>query len=808
MKRGLSLILLTLFTFLGYTQIEDPVKWTYDKKELGNNEYSLLFKAKIDKGWHLYSQFLPSDDGPIATSFTFEKNDNYKLIGKVTEPEPHHEYDPNFDMELTYFENEVVFTQKIKVLKEGKVTIKGEQEFMVCDATKCLPPDYPLFSFEVTGKAEKKEVVVNLPEPKVEKAEPIQEEIQKPEENQLFDPVKWSYDVYSLGNDEYNLVFKATIEEHWHLYSQNNPDDGPVPTSFKFDEDDDFELIGTPQESEGVKTSQDPNFGMELRYFENEARFTQRIKTKNSSKIIEGVLTFMVCDDTKCLPPAYVDFNFDLNKSVEVTKTQQTAEIKSEKKKQEVSWGDIVLAFFSGFAALLTPCVFPMIPMTVSFFTKQSKSKAEGVKNAAIYGTSIVVLFTSLGWLFGEAVYAVSTSWWMNLFFFIMILVFAISFLGAFELTLPSSWINSADKQADKGGILGIFFLALVLALVSFTCTGPIVGTLLIKLSDTGGIMPLLGMISFSTALALPFVIFSLFPGLMNSLPQSGGWLNMVKVTLGMLELALALKFLSNVDATVNGEHLILGREMFLGIHIAIFILIAMYLFGVFRMAHDSETKHISIPRFFFGLTALTFALYMLPGLWGAPLKLIAGYPPAYGEVVGGFGGGTSAADPKPNDHMKVVPGINGLYSFHTYEEALEYAKEVKKPILLDYTGYTCPNCRKMEANVWSDPNVLSILKNDIVLVSLHCDDSTELPKEEQIEVEFPGGKKKKLKNYGLKWQYMQISRYNSNSQPKYVFQDYLGNDLKMEAASYETHGEISLYKAWLDEGIKLANSK
>jgi len=677
---------------------------------------------------------------------------------------------------------------------------------------------------------------------------------------QILDPVDWSFSKQDLGDNEFELQFTATIDPHWHVYSQFLEEDGPIPTSFSFKESKDFKLIGKVKEPKALE-DYDPNFQMTLKWFENSVTFRQKIKVlKEGAVKILGELEFMVCDDKQCLAPEYVEYEFELvgkavengnpttepanenngNGDTEEQATKDSAdssrlaisdsmpvdsgsapisvvenETNNNQEEERSIWGILLLAFLSGLAALLTPCVFPMIPMTVSYFTKQSKNKASAIKNAGIYGLSIIAIFTLMGSLVSllvdaKAIYELSTSWGMNLFFFAIILLFALSFLGAFELTLPSSWINKADKQADKGGLLGTFFLALVLVLVSFTCTGPIVGSLLVEMSTVGGITPILGMLSFSIALALPFMIFSMVPGWLNSMPKSGGWLNQVKVTLGMLELALAFKFLSMVDIALNGKDIILGKELFLGIHAAILIMLGMYLLGMFKMPHDSDTNNPSVIKYLFAFLAITFGLYMGSGMLGAPVKLIAGYPPAYGEITGGMiggnSGGSEANSAKPN--MDLVPGFSNLYAYHDYGDALEQAKKEQKPIVIDFTGYSCANCRRMEQNVWSDPAVMSILKNDVILVSLHVDDPTKLSEEEQKEVIWPGGKKKKLRDIGDIWIHMQVTRYLSNSQPLYVFQDSNGNDIPIGMASYESHGSIEKFKSWLDSGFQLLNKE
>lgn len=813
MKKILSTIFLFIYLLTGFSQIQDPVKWNYSTKDLGNNEFELLFKASIENGWHLYSQHLPSDEGPIASSFTFENNDNIQFIGKVEEPKPITEYDPNFMMDLNYFEHEVTFKQKVKALKEGKITIKGEQEYMVCDATKCLPPEYPEFTFTVEGKTAKKAETKGVAEPKIE-IKAAKEDVIDQKEPEIYNPVSWTYEATELANGEYELVFKAVIDEHWHVYSQHlSSEDGPIATSFSFEENPAVAFEGAMTEGEGLITKYDQNFDMELSYFEKEATFKQKINVSGNQSVLKGEITFMTCDDEKCLPPDYIPFEFELKGNGEVTKggAELIDSDKKPKKKMNRSLLTIfLLSFFSGFAALLTPCVFPMIPMTVSFFTKQSKDHAKGIKNALFYGISIIVIYVILGTVvtgvFGsDALNALSTNVYFNLFFFILLVFFAVSFLGAFEITLPNSWVNKADRASDKGGLIGIFFMAFTLALVSFSCTGPIVGTLLVEAATIGGSGPIIGMLGFSLALALPFGLFAAFPGWMNSLPQSGGWLNTVKVFLGFLELALAFKFLSNADLVVQAHWL--ERELFLAIWIGIFIALALYLFGQIQLPHDSPLERISVGRAMLGVVTLIFVIYLIPGLWGAPLKLISGFPPpmSYSESPSGLGGdgnGHSQEHGPEGTHL----GPQGLAVFHDIDEGIAYAKKMSKPAFLDFTGHACVNCRKMEENVWGEPGVIELLRKDVVVISLYVDDKRELPEEEQVEVMI-GDKKKKLKTIGNKWSYIQADKYKTNTQPYYRMLGTNGNDLSNGSADYENHGNVDAFKTWLEEGIKEFNS-
>ena len=525
---------------------------------------------------------------------------------------------------------------------------------------------------------------------------------------------------------------------------------------------------------------------------------------------VSGAFAFQVCDEAgKCLMPH--EYPFSLNvKGYELaaekdslaekqadTSSSDTAKkisddttkpIKKVPEPKKSMWLIFIISFLSGFAALLTPCVFPMIPMTVSFFTKSSKSKAAGIRNAVFYGISIIAIYVILGTIvttiFGpSALNALSTNVWFNIVFFILLVVFALSFLGAFEIMLPSSWQNKADQASDKGGILGIFFMALALALVSFSCTGPIVGTLLVESATIGGIAPFVGMFGFSLALALPFALFAAFPGWMNSLPKSGGWLNTVKVFLGFLELALAFKFLSNADLVVQGHFL--ERELFLAIWIGLFAVLTIYLFGFIRLPHDSPTEKLSVFRTMLASTCLVFVIYLIPGMWGAPLKLISGFPPplSYSESPQGIGTTQNTVGHSENKDMHLGP--QNIMVFHDLDKAKAYAKEVNKPLFVDFTGHACVNCRKMEEKVWGEPGILEILRDKMVIVSLYVDEKTALPASEHKELEYAPGKKMKITQVGHKWSYLQTTRYKSNTQPYYRLLGPKNEDLDIVSADY-----------------------
>ena len=633
--------------------------------------------------------------------------------------------------------------------------------------------------------------------------------------SQMEDPITWSTSVEKLSDSTFVLVSEAIIEEGWHLYAQEVPQDGPIPTSFSFDSSQgSFLLEGKTQEENGIVVD-DAVFQMKIKFFEKKTVFKQKIKVLKDIETVNAVVEFMVCDDTKCLSPTEVDLVFDLkikaNKENSKSSEKSNLSIALDHTAQENENSDLLslflLSFFAGLAALLTPCVFPMIPMTVSFFTKQSKTKAIGIRNAIFFGFSIIIIYVVIGLavsaIFGpSALNALSTNIWFNLLFFLLLVFFAASFLGAFELVLPSSWGTKIDSKADKGGYIGIFFMALALAIVSFSCTGPLVGSALVAAATTGErVAPIVSMLGFSTAIALPFALFAAFPGWLNSLPKSGGWLNTVKVVLGFLELALAFKFLSNVDLVLQ-LHL-LEREVFIAIWIAIFGVLSVYLFGKIQLPHDTPLKHISVGRLFLGLVSLTFTIYMIPGLWGAPLNIISAFPPPqhYSESPYGVGF-TNSSNGKTTLNTSIPEGAHlmaphNILAFNDYDKGMEYAKKIGKPVLLDFTGHACVNCRKMEQNVWVKPTVLQVIKNDVVLISLYVDDKRPLKEAEITESKLKPGKK--LKYIGQKWSELQTIKYQTNTQPFYVLLNHNEEPLNRPVAYIP---DVDDYYNWLKTGI------
>ena len=669
---------------------------------------------------------------------------------------------------------------------------------------------------------------------------------------QILTPVKWKIKLDDKGGaPEKEIVFTATADKGWHLYDMNLPEGGPVSTSFTFETLNGAELIGQPVPSVKPTTVYDEQFAMNLRWYPGTVSFIQKLKVTDPAKFkAEGEVEFMACNDETCLPPDQIPFSFDKksihvdpalaanSSTTEVDKedataiqpdTQVVAEEASELNTpdpaaketpattspkasdsltdspnlwspvidQLKSFGDATVSaadtswlfiFFAGFLggliALLTPCVWPMIPMTVSFFLKRTKDRKKAIRDAITYGLSIIVIYLVMGLLitgiFGaSALNDLSTNAIFNILFFLLLVVFAVSFFGAFELVLPASWTSKLDSKADSTtGVLSIFFMSFTLVLVSFSCTGPIIGTLLVQAASMGtAVGPAIGMFGFALALSIPFSVFAIFPNMLQSMPKSGGWLNSVKVVLGFLELALALKFLSVADLAYGWR--LLDREAFIVLWIVIFSLLGVYLLGKIKFSHDSEVKYVSVPRLFMAIISFAFAIYMVPGLWGAPLKAISAFaPPLYTQDFNLYKNEVHAA-------------------FDDYESGMAYAKKVNKPVMIDFSGFGCVNCRKMEASVWTDPKVKQMLENDYVLITLMVDDKTKLP--QPIEIQ-ENGKTRKLKTIGDKWSYLQRSKFGSNAQPFYILLNDEGQPL---GPSYAFNEDVSKYIQFLQNGLK-----
>lgn len=655
---------------------------------------------------------------------------------------------------------------------------------------------------------------------------------------QMLDPVNFKTEFKTISDTEAEIRFTGTIEEGWHVYSVNLASGGPISATFNVEKIEGAKLVGklTPATKEIAKF--DKLFEMNVRYFENKAVLVQKIKITGSTYSIKGYLEYGACNDENCLPPTSVPFNFKGKGSAKAVAeaakagetategTQQTsAALSTDTLKvaatdttavadsatvavsdywkpvvkelqsfggavdnKNLSWIYIfVTGFLGGLLALFTPCVWPIIPMTVSFFLKRSQNRKKGIRDACLYGISIIVIYLALGLavtlFFGaSALNALSTNAIFNILFFLMLVVFAASFFGAFEITLPSSWSTKVDSKAEStSGLLSIFLMAFTLTLVSFSCTGPIIGFLLVQVSTTGSIVaPAIGMLGFAIALALPFTLFALFPSWLKSMPRSGGWMNQVKVVLGFLELAFALKFFSVADLAYGWG--LLDRETFLALWIVIFALLGFYLLGKIRFPHDDEDGKVSVPAFFMAMISLAFAVYMVPGLWGAPLKAVSAFSPPMNT----------------QDFNLYTKEVHA--KFDDYDAGMEYARQQGKPVMIDFTGFGCVNCRKMELAVWVDPTVSGIIENDYVLISLYVDDKRPLPTPITVT---ENGTERTLRTIGDKWSYLQRIKFGSNAQPFYVLLDNEGKPL---SKSYSYNEDIDKYVEFLKGG--LANYK
>lgn len=659
---------------------------------------------------------------------------------------------------------------------------------------------------------------------------------------QIQEPVKFKSELKTLTADEAEIVFTGAIDKGWHVYSTDLGDGGPISATFNVEKISGAEVVGKLKPVGKEISAFDKLFEMKVRYFEHTAQFVQKLKLTGGAYQVEGYLEYGACNDENCLPPTQVPFSFSgqaerVAGAVAATKAAEaTAAAKADEQpaaseagdaptavsatviggadapttinvadktdlwkpvidelnalgettsQEDMSWIYIfVTGFVGGLLALFTPCVWPIIPMTVSFFLKRSKDKKKGIRDAWTYGASIVVIYVTLGLaitlIFGaSALNALSTNAVFNILFCLMLVVFAASFFGAFEITLPSKWSNAVDSKAEAtSGLLSIFLMAFTLSLVSFSCTGPIIGFLLVQVSTTGSVVaPAIGMLGFAVALALPFTLFALFPSWLKSMPKSGGWMNVIKVTLGFLELAFALKFLSVADLAYGWR--ILDRETFLALWIVLFALLGFYLLGKIKFPHDDDDTKVSVPRFFMALASLAFAVYMVPGLWGAPLKAVSAFAP-----------------PMQTQDFNLYN--NEVHAqFDDYDLGMEYARQHGKPVMLDFTGYGCVNCRKMELAVWTNPKVSDIINNDYVLITLYVDNKTPLPAPVKI---VENGKERTLRTVGDKWSYLQRVKFGANAQPFYVLIDNEGKPLNK---SYSYDEDVPKYIEFLQTGLE-----
>ena len=920
--RTLSIFLLfVLASFSGQAQL-NPVSWKIDINQLSGDNYELTFKANIDKGWTVYSQFT-SDGGPVPTQINYD-SDGFEKIGPAAESGKKKEgFDKIFKIDVIKFlaDEPYVIKQKIKVAP-GTESIVGYLTYMTCDAKSCLPPTDIDFDLAIPGaKATSAKTTTPTPtsksseieEPKkpaanlnsqannvvkkIEEAETatvqktkvtagtiaskakevknqIAEKVNRTKENasakletvvekkaekkkSVLDtsgkipknPVKWSFQLNETGEGEYELKYIADIHNDWNVYSQFTGEDGPIPTSFNYEVVEDVEMIGDAKEEGHRKEGPDPLFaGVNVIKFLGDEDYiaTQKIKANKNSKL-KGYLTYMACDATQCLAPTDVDFEVDFANNyfgvlrendviiapptVKSTKSESsltlnadglvdqripsiTASVADPIKNcggDEEAGSDLprsfILGFLGGLLALLTPCVFPMIPLTVSYFTKDNKRS--GLMNGLIYGASIMVIYVSMGLLitafFGEdALNQLSTDAIANTIFFLIFLFFAFSFFGYYEITLPSSWTTKTDSVADKGGILGIFFMAFTLALVSFSCTGPIIGSALVS-SATSKLGPAVVMTGFSLALALPFGLFAAFPSWLNSLPRSGGWMTSVKVILGFLELAFAFKFLSVADLTSHWNFL--KYELFLGIWVLLAIGMALYLFGKIRFPHDSPIKKLSPVRMTLAIACTALAVYLATGFRVNPNNPSSYMPKALTSGIAPPANYTFFL-PKPaaladKDIKAKYPSYticaNNIPCFKDYNEGLNFAKEADRPVFLDFTGHGCVNCRKTEEFIWVDPEVKRKLSEEYVLISLYADDREKLEETLMSIRTLPDGANYKIRNVGNRWTDFQISNFAKVAQPLYVL---MSNDEQVVSNTRGYEEGTDEYNAYLDCGL------
>ncbi|MFK8056050.1 MAG: protein-disulfide reductase DsbD family protein [Saprospiraceae bacterium] len=854
-----SFFLLLFAGFVAHAQILTPVKWDV-RSEMADGKTYLVFDAKIDDGWTVYSQYLESEDGPVATTINYDTPKAIKLIGKAEETGKRKAgYDKLFDMEVVKFSKTYSIRQEVQFT--GDAPVVGYLNFMTCDSEKCLPPSDVEFELSkptspATGsiKAPAKEGVVAsnsiLQSEKLAPVVPAKEMSSVPAAKEveaqqatpapkkgLLNPVTWTFSTEQIEGNRYRINAIAAIQQDWTVYSQEVDPGGPVATTFGFEKVEGAKLIGKVEEKGNKKSGLDPVFEVNVtKFVAPEATFSQEVEVEDDNGMIVGYLEFMSCDKSQCLPPTerYYQFipaqgiarelDYDQFESVlagdgvvvtppsgpvsdpnsqytidnELDKATCGEDSREVNVADDASWFTIFfLGFGGGLLALLTPCVFPMIPLTVSFFTGRGKDRKKGLQRALIYGASIIGIYVTLGLVitgvFGaDALNLLSTNAWFNLAFGVMFVVFALSFFGFFEITLPSSWANKSDRAADQGGLLGIFFMAFTLSIVSFSCTGPIIGTLLVETATGGGatifgripVAPLIGMLGFSSALAFPFTLFAAFPSALASLPKSGGWMNTVKVTLGFVEIALAMKFLSTADLIMGTKWM--PYELFIGVWVLCALGLAAYYFGYLKTPLEKfGAQKVSNITMLLGAGMLAFAVYVGMGY-------------RYNEQSHAFNTPallSGLAPPAGHSYVYENHCPQNLNCYKDYDEALAYAKTVNKPVLVDFTGHGCVNCRKMEDNVWDKPGVYDKINEDYVLVSLYVDEREAL--DEPFTSTFSD---QKIRTVGNKWADFQARYFNRNSQPYYVLMTPEGQVLN-QPVPYTP--DVEAYEAFLDCGLQ-----
>ncbi len=838
MKLFISIITALYFPFILSSQILDPVHWDSRINSLGNQEYELILTAKMDPEWCIYSQ-TSDPDAAIPTEINIESINGIELIGKVEERgKLKKAAEPLFDNKiLAKYYDKVDFVQKFKTIASVS-SVKASAYFMSCNSETCIPPTTKEFNLTIDGKilptstGESNIGSGEMPN-KIEASANggIQVQDHSPNQN-IFDPIKVKTSLNKISDKLVSIQFETTIDKGWNIYSSTSGE-GPIPTEISFKQEPHFSLDGKAEEiCEHKFSGFDDIFEVNVTKYKEKATFTQKIIVNDPTKTITGFFTYQTCDASMCLPPKSLAFEIHPDKNeillegsapagggiglkIDGNKIDQSIpQIKNTLPSPIGNCGEentistnhfwtFLFGFLGGLVALLTPCVFPMIPLTVSFFIKGSKDKKSGIRNGLLYGLSIIIIYVIIGTLINvllgpTALNDLSVNWIANVFFFAVFVLFALSFFGYFEITLPSSWSNKTDSMADKGGLIGIFFMAFTLAIVSFSCTGPIIGTAIVESARSSTLGPVIVMLGFSLALALPFGLFAAFPAMLNSLPKSGSWMTNVKVVLGFMELALALKFLSTADMTKHWG--ILGYEIFMGFWVLLFLLTALYLFGFIKFPHDSPIKKLGITRIAFASLFLIAAIYLTTGFRYSeefqsykPLGLMSGLAPpsTYNYFL---------KKPDVNAELKsrfpsFTKCANNIDCFHDYYEGLTYAKEKNLPLFIDFTGYACVNCRKTEEHIWVHDKIRNSLMKDFVLVSLYVDD-----KEPLSETYISAHTKNPIRNVGNKWADFQIVNFNQNSQPLYVI---MTPDEKIVTKPRGYHSSIDDYNTFMDCGLK-----
>lgn len=785
MRKSVLLILTLLVSLSALSQIRQTTSWTFDasKKEVKvGDELELIFKVKVIDNWYIYSSDLDEDIGPLPTEVSFEGSQGMEPVGDLVPVNPKKKYDDIWEAEVTYFDKEGEFRQKIKVT-DANLVIKGILEFQTCTDLngQCIPGDKE-FDLDFIQVADDD---AGLKTPT--QTTPGSSLLGRPGR---LNTTSWTYDASRKElktGDVVELIFKVAVDDSWYIYSSDLAEDaGPMPTEVTFDANGSFEVIGglVPV---NPKKKYDDIFESDVTYFDKEGEFRQKIRLLKSDYKISGTLDFQTCTELtgRCIPGEQsFEVDFLTVSGEEVVPSVMDYSQLLEAEEGQSLWGFFLAAFLFGLAALLTPCVFPMIPMTVAFFTNNSQSRSQARVKAVSYGLSIIAIYILIGLIFTSffgvgLANDLATGAVANILFFTVFVIFAISFFGYFEINIPTGFVNRMDKKAEKGGFLGVFFMAFTLVLVSFSCTGPIVGTVLIQSFQGQVIKPVVGMLGFSSAFAIPFTLFAFFPGMLKDLPKSGGWLNSVKVVLGFIELALGFKFLSVADQAYHWG--LLDREIYIAIWFVIAVLLGLYLLGIIRFPHDSRERKIKPLALGMAILSLGFAVYLFQGFRSAPLNALAGYlPPEKStdfsfQQVFGLADEPLVKEIKPEGfngevkHAGLLELPHGLKGFFDYEQAMGFARKVGKPLFIDFTGHGCVNCRKMEQFVWSDPAVLSRLEQNFVVVALYVDEKTTLPEVEWYTSQVDGRVKKTIGKQNFDFQ---IARFNGNAQPYYVLLD------------------------------------